>query len=480
MKSFLLAIALYGALSCALPLTQEADQVAEADLDFAKKYIENYYPDSASTPVIRSKGSDDIPADKIRLMQERFGLKVTGRLDSNTLALMRKPRCGVPDVAEYSTFPGDPAWKKTKLTYSILNYTPDMDRADVDVAIERAWKVWSDVTPLTFTRVYGKPADIEISFAARSHGDYIPFDGPGGQLAHAFSPAYGGNAHFDEDESWVRDLTGVNLFLVAAHEFGHSLGLRHSGIWGALMFPTYQATDPQNFRLHRDDIEGIQSLYGPPEGGENGDGDDSSSGNPEPATEAPSTDLCDPRLAFDAVCSLRGETMFFKNNFFWRKNPQRRDVEKVPISAFWPSLSKGIDAAYEVKADDTVFLFKGHKYWATKGNIIQRGFPKNIHSLGLPKSVKSIDAAAHDHNSKKTYFFSGNSYWRYDEAQKSMEKGYPRKISADFHQVGSKVDAAFLNHGHFYLFVGSEQYEFDSGTKRFIGIKKSNSWFGCQ
>nr|XP_028581433.1 stromelysin-1-like [Podarcis muralis] len=472
MKSFLLTIALYGALSCALPLIHEADQVGEADLNFAKTYIENYYPDSTSTPVARSKRSDEIPVDKLQQMQKHFGLRVTGRLDSHTLAAMKNPRCGVPDVAEYSTFPESPKWGRKNLTYSVLNYTPDMDRTDVDVAIERAWKVWSDVTPLTFTRVYGKPADIKISFAARSHGDNIPFDGPGGQLAHAFSPAFGGSVHFDENEPWARDLKGTNLFLVAAHEFGHVLGLGHSSNPEALMFPTYRNRDLKNFGLHMDDIEGIQQLYGPSEGGDDNEASGSSI-NLTSTAEAPSTKWCDPHLAFDAVTSLRGEILFFKDSFFWRKYPQRRDVEKFPISAFWPALSKGIDAAYEVKADDTVFLFKGSKYWATKGNTIQIGFPKNIHSLGLPKSVKSIDAAAHDSSSKKTYFFSGNSYWKYDEAKKSMEKGYPRKIAV-------KVNAAFLHHGHFYLFRGSNQYEFDSKTKKFLSIKKSDSWFGCQ
>ncbi|XP_061485592.1 stromelysin-1-like [Rhineura floridana] len=480
MKSFLLMVALYGALACALPLIQETDEIAEMDLKLAKKYMESYYPESESAPVIRSKGGDGVPADKIRQMQEYFGLKVTGKLDANTLEAMKKPRCGVPDIAEYSTFPEAPKWGKKDLTYMILNYTPDMDRVDVDDAIKRAWKVWSDVTPLTFTRVYGGSADIEISFAAGNHGDYIPFDGQGGQLAHAYSPASGGNAHFDEDEFWTRDLRGVNLFLVAAHEFGHSLGLGHSRVWGALMVPVYQVTDPQNLRLHTDDIEGIQSLYGPPDGGNDDYYDNGSAGNPTSATEAPSADVCDPHLAFDAVASLRGETMFFKDSVFWRKNPLRRDIEKVPISAFWPVLSSGIDAACEVEGDDTVFFFKGHKYWATKGNIIQRGFPKSIHSLGFPKTVKNVDAAVHDRNSRKTYFFSGNNYWRYDEAKKSMEKGYPKKIAADFHGIGPKVDAAFLHHGHFYLFSGSKQYEFDGKTKRFLGAKKSNSWFGCQ
>lgn len=59
---------------------------------------------------------------------------------------------------------------------------------------------------------------------------------------------------------WI--FLGYNLFLVAAHELGHSLGLSHSNVFGALMYPTYMPVDTRNYRLHQDDIDGIQALYG--------------------------------------------------------------------------------------------------------------------------------------------------------------------------------------------------------------------------
>ncbi|XP_029029002.1 collagenase 3-like [Betta splendens] len=204
---------------------------------------------------------------KLSEMQKFMGLQVTGKLDAETLAVMKKPRCGVPDVnmARFSTFGTNVKWQKNSLTYRIVNYTPDMAKAEVDDSINKALQVWAKVTPLSFTRIMSGTADIMISFATGAHGDSSPFDGRGKTLAHAFSPgaAIGGDAHFDDDENFTfRSSRGTILFLVAAHEFGHSLGLSHSNDRSALMYPVYTYKNPDTFVLPSDDVTGIQSLYG--------------------------------------------------------------------------------------------------------------------------------------------------------------------------------------------------------------------------
>ncbi|KAM8976421.1 matrix metalloproteinase-18-like [Pelodytes ibericus] len=464
----LLVLLLVSVTCCyAFPAASQTEN-EESDASYAEEYLKKYYDlKTGGTRQSRRKGGNTAFTEKIRQMQTFFGLEVTGKLDTDTMEMMQLPRCGFTDVAEFSTFPGRPVWKKKDLTYRIVNYTPDLTREEVDRAIQRALKVWSDVTPLTFTRVYDAPVDIEISFAAQVHNDFNPFDGRGGTLAHAFAPGngIGGDAHFDEDETWTAGSNDYNLFLVAAHEFGHSLGLLHSNDPGALMFPTYHYTDPTEFQLPQDDLNGIQSLYGP--------------GEKPVVPTAPRTPSNCHNITFDAVTTLRGEMLFFKDRHFWRKIPQFEEIEHHLIKYFWPSLPNHIQAAYEYQNTDQVLLFKGIKYWIISGYEVTKDSPKSIYDLGFPRTVKRVDAAVHSEETGKTYFFVGHQYWSYSEVKQRMDPGPPKKISEGFPGIGNKVDAAFRSNKLLYLFHGNRQYEFSTEKKRVTRLLKNNSWLNC-
>ncbi|XP_040196151.1 collagenase 3-like [Rana temporaria] len=255
-KILMLCALCYGILAVPMPPKESEGVITPEDRKHAEVYLKNFY-----TFANKSRNTFE---ERLREMQRFFRMKVTGRLDTATMTMMKAPRCGMPDMSEFRAVVGRPIWPKTSLTYRFVNFTSKLPQNVATDAIKRALNVWSQVTPLTFNQVGDDQADILIQFSRRSHNDAGPFDGPNGVLAHAYfpGPGIGGDAHFDEDETWSNDKTGYNLFIVAAHELGHSLGLEHSDVPSALMFPAYHYVATDNFRLPQDDIARIQALYG--------------------------------------------------------------------------------------------------------------------------------------------------------------------------------------------------------------------------
>lgn len=232
-------------------------------------FLERFgYMRPATVGTFAAETFDDPTERGVRLYQAFNGLPVTGEIDEATVTEMAKPRCGFPDFPDVAAFELEGRkWDRTNLTYRIINATPDLTDTQVREAMRFALTLWEDASALTFTETNAQ-ADIEISFVSGDHGDGSSFDGPGRVLAHAFYPppnggALAGDAHFDEAETWSVSIPvpagKFDLHTVAAHEFGHSIGLDHSRIRGALMFASYSGA--QRF-LHQDDIEGVRSLYG--------------------------------------------------------------------------------------------------------------------------------------------------------------------------------------------------------------------------
>jgi hypothetical protein len=84
-------------------------------------------------------------------------------------------------------------------------------------------------------------------------------------LASAFLPppvnnySIAGDIQFNTGQVWNIGGGTYDLFTVAAHEFGHALGMEHSTNSFAVMYSTYTN---RKTGLYSDDIAGIQSIYG--------------------------------------------------------------------------------------------------------------------------------------------------------------------------------------------------------------------------
>ncbi|KAK2828866.1 hypothetical protein Q5P01_019900 [Channa striata] len=469
-------------LALALPLrtprlhTEPYAGLCEAEQEFAKEYLRKFYGyQSNSERQKRSadKGEDGDRTtglcDCVQTMQHFFGLPPSGELTEETVAVMRKPRCGLSDVEQF----GDRIrWKKRTISYRIAGSNLPTSALKIHRLFREAWKLWSNVALINFRKRSRKEADIVIAFHDGDHKDGSPFDGKGGILAHAFLPGsgIGGDVHFDADEDWSPNSTGFNLFAVAVHEFGHALGLPHSSDPGAVMFPVYNFGPNYELQLSYRDVKDVQHLYGISP-------NFASLLSTKPPPRTP--DKCDPDLSYDAVTALQQEVLFFKDRFMWRRHPKFDETRITLIGSLWPdSVPSYLDAVYENVEENFVLFFKGRQYWKLRQLNIQEGFPKNLLELGFPQRIKSVDAALHFSDDHYTVFFTGHECWRYNDQQRMMEG--PALMEQEWPGIPSPVDAAVFFEGFVHFFKGNVHYTYDSKSRRVVSTGTANELLECK
>jgi len=475
----------------------------------ARRWLHKYgYTDTYREKIAMSK-----LADNIKQLQKWAYLPVTGNLDEATLAKMTEARCGLRDPAikietskkKRYNHQGTSWWPlfdktgKKALKWTLLNENNDgMSRETILKVMRQAFNYWEEVTDVDFEEVPKSKVDtsdeykkdnieILVSFVFRDHGDFYDFDGEGGTLAHAFYPLnnlkFSGDVHFDDDEFYTyQSEHGRNLLWIATHELGHSLGLEHSNVREAVMYPWYTKYKP-GFKLHDDDVLGIQSLYGSRTSPKTTAATTTKSSTTTKAVvTTTTTTTTTPRPV--KQCPKGGDitAIYYSSRYgqyfaysvdhklyllgYQNSIPElsrfgyiRQSTVPDVINAILP-LSKDTQAIF---AGSKFYIFKDLSYQQASYSIHGDGPTHSQLNLKFPTSVKTVDAAITWYRNGRTYFFTGEEYWRYNNQGKRFDAGYPKPIRGNWKGLPGKVDAAFSSGDmkKTFFIIGKRYYLFD-------------------
>uniref|UniRef100_A0A673WU13 Peptidase metallopeptidase domain-containing protein n=1 Tax=Salmo trutta TaxID=8032 RepID=A0A673WU13_SALTR len=306
-----------------------------------------------------------------------------------------------------------------------------------------AFQLWSDVS---FKEVTQGSPDIWLAFYEGKHNDGMgdTFDGPGGALVHAFFPGRG-EAHLAE--RWtLNGYKGHNLFMVIAHEVGHTLGLEYSPVRHAVMSPYYKKLGKATV-LSWDDITTVQQFYVKPESGQvdqlpgqvlssalqDWELSQGCTGEPD------STPLPYCRSFFDAI--TMGKTELYSVGGCSGLSPACQASSPLPLQNRWPGLPLTIEAAAYSKMDNKLYFFKGRRVWRYSSSDVDPGFPLRSSELGLPGHP---DQAFYYPHLGHLVVFKGQCYFVLNFRTLRPDSYYPSSLE-DWRGVPQGANGA-LNH----------------------------------
>ena len=176
---------------------------------------------------------------------------------------------GAHGYATYSRWPSNTA------TFYVNPANADVSGAEAAAALEAGMDVWNTQGDSAFRFQYG--GNVPDTSTGYDHRNVVIFRNTsnGSTIATTYSWWNGSHQLVDSDiifwDGGFRFFTGTSgcggvsnaayVEDIAAHEFGHALGMSHSSYTDATMYPTYSYCSQAFRTLAPDDIAGVRSLY---------------------------------------------------------------------------------------------------------------------------------------------------------------------------------------------------------------------------
>ena len=175
------------------------------------------------------------------------------------------------DIGAYTAT--GPKWNVRPVPYSINTTNLDLPESAVEPAVRQGADVWATQSSASISLSYmGRSAQTTtgndglnlVVFRNASNGSAIATTywwSSGGRIIDADIVFWDAAFRFFSGSAGCSG--GFYIEDIAAHEFGHALGLGHSTTTGATMYPSVSSCSAGNRTLDADDIAGVRFLYPP-------------------------------------------------------------------------------------------------------------------------------------------------------------------------------------------------------------------------
>jgi hypothetical protein len=164
-------------------------------------------------------------------------------------------------------------WTLRPVPYSINTTNLDLPEAAVEPAVRVGADVWAAQSNASISLQYtGRSSQTTtgndglnlVVFRNASNGSAIATTywwSSGGRIIDADIVFWDAGFRFFSGSTGCSG--GFYIEDIAAHEFGHAIGLGHSSTTGATMYPSVSSCNGGNRTLDADDIAGVRFLYPP-------------------------------------------------------------------------------------------------------------------------------------------------------------------------------------------------------------------------